>query len=58
MIETVEQDKINGYSKKIETLREQMIEAAMLLGLNHPHVLQYSQKIDEQHNKILRIKNK
>jgi hypothetical protein len=57
MIKTPEQDKVKHYFDQIETLREQMIEAAMLLGLNHPNVLQYSQKIDEKHNKILRIKN-
>lgn len=57
MIKAPEQDKIQHYSDQIETLREQMIEAALLLGLNHPHVLQFSQKIDEKHNKILGLKS-
>jgi hypothetical protein len=56
MIKAPEQDKINYYCKQIEMLRVQMIEAAMDLGLNHPNVLQYSQQIDEKHNKILMIK--
>ncbi|WP_236035186.1 aspartyl-phosphate phosphatase Spo0E family protein [Alkalihalobacterium elongatum] len=37
----------------IELLREKMVSTALLYGFNHPLVLEYSQKIDEEHNQIL-----
>ncbi|MBF0705935.1 aspartyl-phosphate phosphatase Spo0E family protein [Alkalihalobacillus hwajinpoensis] len=35
-----------------------MTQAAIALGLNHPEVLTYSQKLDEKHNLILQLKYK
>ncbi|TLS39388.1 aspartyl-phosphate phosphatase Spo0E family protein [Pseudalkalibacillus caeni] len=33
-----------------------MMSAASDLGMNHPQVLEYSQKLDEMHNLILKLK--
>ncbi len=38
----------------IEELREKMVATALILGINHPQVLWYSQQIDEKHNDILK----
>jgi hypothetical protein len=42
-----------SYIQEIEILREKMIAAAHLYGINHPKVLSYSQQIDEKHNFLL-----
>lgn len=47
--------QLNEYNQKIERLREKMIHTATNWGLNHPQVLNYSRKIDETHNLILRM---
>ncbi|WP_158737806.1 aspartyl-phosphate phosphatase Spo0E family protein [Alteribacillus sp. YIM 98480] len=44
--------------KELETLRQKMMEAAELHGLEHPLVLHYSQKVDQEHNKMLRTDTK
>lgn len=38
----------------LECMREKMVSAAMHYGFNHPIVLQYSQKIDDHHNQLLK----
>lgn len=38
---------------QLEELRVKMINAALSLGMNHPIVLYYSQKLDKQHNVII-----
>lgn len=43
-----------GYLIQIEELRQKMVSAALLYGIDHPKVLGYSQQIDEKHNKILK----
>jgi len=45
-----------SYIQEIEILREKMITAALLYGINHPKVLSFSQQIDEKHNFILEKK--
>lgn len=42
------------YKKQIERLRKKMVQAGIAYGLNHPKVLEYSQKIDLNHNRLLR----
>ncbi|MCA0171299.1 aspartyl-phosphate phosphatase Spo0E family protein [Bacillus sp. RAR_GA_16] len=49
-------EKMQHYNEEIEILREKMIQTAIVLGLNHPDVLAYSQKLDEKHNMILKLK--
>ncbi|MFB4163138.1 Spo0E family sporulation regulatory protein-aspartic acid phosphatase [Alteribacillus sp. JSM 102045] len=44
--------------KELESLRQKMIEAAELHGIEHPLVLHYSQKVDQKHNKLLELKPK
>ncbi|GAE30315.1 aspartyl-phosphate phosphatase Spo0E family protein [Halalkalibacter hemicellulosilyticus] len=46
-----------AYFKKIEDLRYKMIDAAKEYGMNHPIVLQYSQKLDHTHNELMMITN-
>ncbi len=41
--------------ERIELLRHQMIAIGLEHGLDHPEVLQYSQKIDQLHNKLLEL---
>ncbi|WHY71131.1 aspartyl-phosphate phosphatase Spo0E family protein [Fictibacillus enclensis] len=48
-------ERLDKYNEQIEHLRQQMIDTANSLGLNHPQVLNYSQKIDETHNLILKM---
>ncbi len=38
--------------EKIELLRQQMVALGLECGLNHPKVLEYSQKIDQLHNEL------
>lgn len=45
----------DAYFKKIEDLRFKMIDAAKIYGMNHPIVLQYSQKLDHTHNELMMI---
>jgi hypothetical protein len=42
-------------NEQLEQLRNKMIQAANTLGIQHPMVLKYSQKIDETHNKIMKM---
>lgn len=44
----------DNYLDEIEVLREKMIAAALVYGINHPKVLSYSQQIDKKHNFILK----
>ncbi|SDH70094.1 Spo0E family sporulation regulatory protein-aspartic acid phosphatase [Alteribacillus bidgolensis] len=44
--------------KELETLRQKMVEAAELHGLEHPLVLHYSKKVDQEHNRMLRMNTK
>ncbi|RSL29020.1 aspartyl-phosphate phosphatase Spo0E family protein [Salibacterium salarium] len=37
----------------IEFLRKKMMEEAEMHGFQHPLVLYYSQKIDQEHNRLL-----
>ncbi|MGD8192098.1 Spo0E family sporulation regulatory protein-aspartic acid phosphatase [Brevibacillus ginsengisoli] len=41
--------------EKIELLRQQMIEIGLERGLDHPEVLECSQKIDQLHNELLEL---
>ncbi|MFY0544758.1 Spo0E family sporulation regulatory protein-aspartic acid phosphatase [Brevibacillus sp. H7] len=38
--------------EKIELLRQQMVKIGLECGLNHPQVLEYSQRIDQLHNEL------
>ena len=49
-------EKMQRYNEEIEILREKMTQTAIVLGLNHPDVLAYSQKLDEKHNMMLQLK--
>ncbi|WP_236690395.1 aspartyl-phosphate phosphatase Spo0E family protein [Guptibacillus hwajinpoensis] len=51
-------ETMQRYNNEIEILRAKMTQSAMVLGLNHPDVLEYSQKLDETHNLILQLKYK
>ncbi|MDQ0484305.1 aspartyl-phosphate phosphatase Spo0E family protein [Guptibacillus hwajinpoensis] len=51
-------EAMQRYNDEIEILRAKMTQSAMVLGLNHPDVLEYSQKLDETHNLILQLKYK
>ncbi|MGA9287861.1 MAG: aspartyl-phosphate phosphatase Spo0E family protein [Anaerobacillus sp.] len=51
-------EKMQRYNDEIEVLRAKMTQTAIALGLNHPDVLEYSQKLDETHNLILQLKYK
>ncbi|MBM7646078.1 hypothetical protein JOD45_002303 [Scopulibacillus daqui] len=51
------EEDLNDIYRKIEQLRQMMIQTADQLGLNHPKVLCYSRKIDDLYNMIFRIKN-
>ncbi|WP_347548979.1 aspartyl-phosphate phosphatase Spo0E family protein [Pseudalkalibacillus hwajinpoensis] len=51
-------EKMQQYNEEIEILRAKMTQSAIALGLNHPEVLEYSQKLDETHNLILQLKYK
>ncbi|WNF36347.1 aspartyl-phosphate phosphatase Spo0E family protein [Bacillaceae bacterium IKA-2] len=46
----------NDELDEIEKLREKMIAAALVYGINHQKVLSYSQEIDKKHNFILKNK--
>lgn len=50
--------EMQRYNDEIESLRTKMMQTAVAMGLNHPKVLEYSQKLDEKHNLILQIKYK
>ncbi|WP_059105854.1 aspartyl-phosphate phosphatase Spo0E family protein [Shouchella shacheensis] len=39
--------------QKMERVREQMVQAASLHGLNHPLVQTYSEELDRLHNCLL-----
>jgi len=41
--------------EKIELLRQQMVKIGLESGLDHPDVLEYSQKIDKLHNVLLEM---
>ncbi|WP_139490772.1 aspartyl-phosphate phosphatase Spo0E family protein [Brevibacillus dissolubilis] len=41
--------------EKIELLRQQMVKNGLELGLSHPDVLEYSQRIDRLHNQLLEL---
>ncbi len=41
--------------EKIELLRQKMVELGLECGLDHPDVLDYSQKIDQLHNALLEL---
>jgi hypothetical protein len=41
--------------EQLETLRNKMIQTANTFGIHHPMVLSYSRKIDETHNKIMKL---
>jgi hypothetical protein len=41
--------------EQLEHLRNKMIQTANKFGIQHPMVLKYSQKIDETHNKIMKL---
>lgn len=49
-------NEMQRYNDEIESLRAKMMQTALAMGLNHPKVLEYSQKLDEKHNLILQIK--
>ncbi|KSU83408.1 MULTISPECIES: aspartyl-phosphate phosphatase Spo0E family protein [Fictibacillus] len=55
MTNLLDVERLDKYNEQIEHLRQQMIDTANSLGLNHPQVLNYSQKIDETHNLILKM---
>ncbi|MDM5200349.1 aspartyl-phosphate phosphatase Spo0E family protein [Fictibacillus enclensis] len=55
MTNLLDGERLDKYNEQIEHLRQQMIDTANSLGLNHPQVLNYSQKIDETHNLILKM---
>lgn len=44
----------DDYLNEIEELREKMVAAALVHGINHSKVLFYSQQIDKKHNFILK----
>lgn len=41
--------------EQLESLRNKMIQTANTFGIHHPMVLKYSRKIDETHNKIMKL---
>lgn|GEM_PF-617686 len=41
--------------EKLELLRQKMVAAGLEQGLNHPQVLEYSQRIDQLHNELNRM---
>jgi hypothetical protein len=51
---TSEAKKIQNI-KQLESLRNKMIQTANTFGIHHPMVLSYSRKIDETHNKIMKL---
>jgi hypothetical protein len=38
--------------EKMELLRQQMVKIGLECGLDHPKVLEYSQRIDQLHNEL------
>ncbi|MDN4526822.1 aspartyl-phosphate phosphatase Spo0E family protein [Fictibacillus fluitans] len=55
MTNLMDGERLDKYNEQLEHLRQQMIDTANSLGLNHPQVLNYSRKIDETHNMILKM---
>ncbi|RBW71301.1 aspartyl-phosphate phosphatase Spo0E family protein [Bacillus taeanensis] len=51
-VDSCENFKIN--LQEFERLRKKMIRTAMLLGMDHPDVLKYSQELDKLHNILLK----
>ncbi|MDR7072884.1 aspartyl-phosphate phosphatase Spo0E family protein [Fictibacillus barbaricus] len=51
---TSEAKKIQNI-EQLESLRKKMIQTANTFGIHHPMVLSYSRKIDETHNKIMKL---
>ncbi|MFB5660796.1 Spo0E family sporulation regulatory protein-aspartic acid phosphatase [Alteribacillus sp. HJP-4] len=52
--------EINRYEAqgdKLEILRRKMVRAASIYGFDHPLVLHYSRRIDQQHNNLLGLNN-
>ncbi len=51
---TSEAKKIQNI-EQLESLRNKMIQTANTFGIHHPMVLSYSRKIDETHNKTMKL---
>jgi hypothetical protein len=41
--------------EQLESLRNKMIQTANTFGIQHPMVLNYSRKIDETHNNLIKL---